>query len=78
MPSIGAYLPANVPPKPAKNANRIGAYPLDHTPIVLDLDVMSDGTLVLFDATSGLYTVGFDDTNPAPPPTPWPLGYNQP
>lgn len=78
MPSIGAYLPANVPPKPAKNANRIGAYPLDHTPIVLDLDVMSDGTLVLFDATSGLYTVRFDDTNPAPPPTPWPLGYNQP
>lgn len=78
MPSIGVYLPANVPPKPARDANRLDAYPLDHTPIVLDLDVMSTGELVLFDATSGLYTVRFDASRPAPPPTPWPLGYNEP
>lgn len=45
----------------------------DNAPTLLDVDVMPDGTLVLFDMYSGLYTVAFDDANPAPPPTPWPM-----
>ena len=40
----------------------------DPAPTLLDVDVMPDGTLVLFDMHSGLYTIAFDDANPAPPP----------
>lgn len=78
MPSIGAYLPLRTSPKPAADPSRIDSYPvLEFTPIVLDLDFASDGTIILFDATSGVYTVRFDATYPAPPPSPWPLGYNE-
>jgi hypothetical protein len=78
MPSIGAYLPVKKSPKPAADPSRIDSYPvLEFTPIVLDFDFAQDGTIILFDATSGVYTVRFDPSYPAPPPPPWPLGYNE-
>jgi hypothetical protein len=83
MPSIGVYIPAKVSPKPPDlNANRglvvkqlYGKYELDNTPVVLELNVLNDGSLVIFDMQSGLYTVRFDASNPAPAPAPWPLGH---
>ncbi|HLE48308.1 MAG TPA: hypothetical protein VI818_08435, partial [Candidatus Thermoplasmatota archaeon] len=80
MPSIGAFLPSKVSPKKFVTPPRgvivrtlYGGYALDNTPTVLDLNVLSDGTLVVFDMQSGLYTVRFDAANPAPSPNPWPL-----
>lgn len=81
MPSIGVFLPSMVspkkfdtPPRGTVVATLYGDYALDNTPTVLDLNVMSDGTLVVFDMQSGVYTVRFDESLQAPPPTPWPLG----
>jgi hypothetical protein len=34
---------------------------------------MPDGSVVTFDANSGLYTFRFDDSAPMPAPEPWPL-----
>lgn len=81
MPSIGVYLPDHVSPKKFATPPRglivktlYAPYALDNTPTVLDLNVLSDGTLVVFDMQSGLYTVRFDASDPAPSPEPWPLG----
>lgn len=81
MPSIGVFLPTKVspqkfsrPPRSALIDRLFAGYALDGTPTVLDLNVLSDGTLVVFDLLSGLYTVKFDASNPAPAPPPWPLG----
>lgn len=68
-PSIGAFLPANVSPAPGGPAP--AGEPLDYTPCVLDVLGMSDGSLVVFDAMSGVYTVHFDASKPAPSPPPW-------
>jgi hypothetical protein len=81
MPSIGVYIPANVSPKPpGPNPPRslivkqlYGGYAIDDTPCVLELNVLNDGTLIVYDLTSGLYVVRFDDSNPAPSPPPWNL-----
>lgn len=84
MPSVGAYLPAEVSPKPPGETPRsliiqqlYGSYALDHTPTVLDLDAMDNGNLVVFDGQSGLYVIEFDETYPAPSPDPWPMGYHE-
>jgi hypothetical protein len=80
MPSIGVFMPANVspskfdfPPRSAVIQGRWGGYALEDTPVILDLNSKSDGTLVVYDSLSGLYTVRFDATHPAPAPAPWPL-----
>lgn len=81
MPSIGAFLPAEVSPKPPGDIERgvildniISGYALEHTPIVLDVTHRSDGTMIVHDTTSGQYTVRFDPTRPMPSPDPWPIG----
>lgn len=81
MPSTGVFLPTNVSPKGFATPPRgiivktlYAPYALDNRPNILDLNVLSDGTLVVFDMHSGLYTVRFDASNPAPSPEPWPLG----
>jgi len=51
-----------------------GGYALDNTPTILDLNVASDGTLIVFDMHSGVYSVRFDDSLHAPAPQPWPMG----
>lgn len=68
MPTIGVFVPSKVSPKPVGRATSY-----DYTPAVLDANPLSDGTLVVYDHTSGLYTVRFDASNPAPAPPPWPL-----
>jgi hypothetical protein len=82
MPSVGVFMPSNVSPKKFDTPPRTplvqqlyGGYALDGAPTVLDLNALSDGTLVVFDLQSGLYTVKFDDQMLAPAPAPWPMGH---
>ncbi|HVL49496.1 MAG TPA: hypothetical protein VM889_13145 [Candidatus Thermoplasmatota archaeon] len=81
MPSIGVFLPTEVSPKPGfqKNPkqvvyqNRFGAYMLDGAPTIMDVEVHRDGSMVIYDVVSGLYTVRFDAAMPMVSPEPWPL-----
>ncbi|HVL47446.1 MAG TPA: hypothetical protein VM889_02715 [Candidatus Thermoplasmatota archaeon] len=66
-PSIGVFIPDQVSPRPPKAAGG-----MDWTPIVLDVLGFPDGTLAVFDGTSGVYMIRFDDTDPAPSPPVWP------
>lgn len=61
--SVGVFLPPNVSPKPAPGR--------PYSPRVNDLNTFDDGTMVVYDAWTGLYMVRFDDANLAPPPEPW-------
>ncbi len=63
LPSIGAFVPANVSPEPPRDRS------YDWTPTVMDANVLDNGDIVVWDATSGVYTVRFDASNPAPPMT---------
>lgn len=60
-PAVGVYIPSNVSPKPPPD----GSY--DWTPTIMDANVLADGDLVIWDCTSGIYVVGFEATQPAPP-----------
>lgn len=60
-PAVGVYLPANVSPKPPPD----GSY--DWTPTIMDANALGDGDLVVWDCTSGVYVVHYDDSQPAPP-----------
>lgn len=61
MPNIGVFMPANPSPKPIGRPA-----PYDFTPVVLDVNPLSDGNMVVYDGFTGLYIVRFDATNPAP------------
>jgi hypothetical protein len=73
MPSVGVFMPDILPPKGTVYPNHVYHW----TPVVLDALPISDGNMIVYDGTSGLYVVKFDATNPAPPPTPWPFPFNQ-
>ncbi|HUR24401.1 MAG TPA: hypothetical protein VM327_00105 [Candidatus Thermoplasmatota archaeon] len=64
--SIGAFVPNAAPPDlPVRLL-------FDYAPCVLDLAHLSDGTLVVIDGTSGVYTARFDPHDPrVPPVAPW-------
>ncbi|HWG91425.1 MAG TPA: hypothetical protein VNZ52_11315 [Candidatus Thermoplasmatota archaeon] len=64
--TIGVFLPDRVSPNPP---GKDGAG--DWAPTVLDVLPFPDGTLTIFDSLSGVYTVRFDETRPAPAPEPW-------
>lgn len=64
--AIGVYLPVNVPAGAPAHAP-------DGTPMSLQVDVFPDGVIVLNDESSGVYTLRFDATNPAPRALPHPL-----
>jgi hypothetical protein len=63
--TVGVLIPANVPPIPVPGARAGWA------PETLDVLAQPDGSLAVFDASSGVYTVRFDASRPAPPPPPW-------
>lgn len=67
LPTKGVFIPDRAPPTPP-NPDYIS---FDWTPIVLDVLALPSGDLVVFDGTSGAYTVGFDDAMPVPQPEPW-------
>jgi hypothetical protein len=60
-PAIGVYIPARVSPKPPPDAS------YDWTPTIMDVNPLRNGDLVVWDNRSGVYTVRFDATQPAPP-----------
>lgn len=85
LPSIGAFVPTEEPLQPSGYYRRSVAMGpfwdgtvFQRTPCVLDVDVVSEeGDLIVTDTASGIYVVRFDESNPAPAPAPWPLGYNE-
>lgn len=60
-PAVGVYVPANVSPKPPPKG------PDDWTPTIMDVNPLRNGDLVVWDNKSGIYTVRFDASQPAPP-----------
>ncbi|PSG97333.1 hypothetical protein BRD56_06650 [Thermoplasmatales archaeon SW_10_69_26] len=67
LPTEGVFLPDRTSPQPP-DRNRTS---FDWTPTVLDVLALPTGDLVLWDATSGIYTVGFDESVDVPSPDPW-------
>lgn len=74
MPAVGVFLPARKSPKPVEEPHRsagaslyVGSYALEGAPTVMDPQPNPDGTITVNDATTGLYTVRFDASDPAPP-----------
>lgn len=66
-PTIGAFVPDRVSPAPPAVENDYGV------PEVLDVLAYPDGTLVVYDAASGVYVLRFDASDPAPAPPAWPV-----
>ncbi|MBI2078786.1 MAG: hypothetical protein HYT80_10530 [Euryarchaeota archaeon] len=66
LPSVGVFMPPNQSPKPATG--------VPYSPRVNDLQTFADGTMVVYDAYTGLYLVRFDESLPAPAPEPWAFG----
>ena len=60
-PAIGVFVPANVSPSPPPSH-----LPYDWSPTVMEAVALDNGDLVVFDATSGVYMVRLDTSNPAP------------
>jgi len=67
LPTEGVFVPDRVSPQPP-NPDRSS---FDWTPTVLDVRPLPGGELVVFDATSGVYTVTYDETMDVPSPDPW-------
>jgi hypothetical protein len=60
-----------VPDQPGQNGRKpTGGY--DYAPFVLDVFPYPDGTLVVYDGLSGVYTVKYDPAKDMPSPAPWP------
>lgn len=72
MPSIGVFMPDKITSAPVAVAHTY-----NYAPVILDVNPTPDGHLVVYDGTTGLYTVRFDASNPAPPPDPWPFPFNE-
>lgn len=86
MPTIGVFAPVLEAGGPSVGGTNIvvsvlfealyPGLPWDNRPFVFDVNPLGDSNLVVYDYSSGLYVVRFDAANPAPPPPPWPLGFN--
>lgn len=63
-PSIGVYLPDIWPTSPPPEGT---VAPSDS-----QVDVFADGTIVLIESSTGVYTLRFDASDPAPPAEPFP------
>lgn len=66
LPSVGVFMADRVSPAPPQTMLR-------WTPTAQEVFVFDDGTLVVFDGSSGIYTLRFDASRPAPAPEPWPV-----
>lgn len=64
LPSIGAYVPSKVSPEPPEDGS------FNWTPTIMNVNALPDGRLVVWDNTSGVYTLRFDEDRPAPPKAP--------
>ena len=60
-PAVGVYLPTNASPKPPPKSS------YDWAPTIMDVNSIGNGDLVVWDCTSGIYVVHYDDSQPAPP-----------
>jgi hypothetical protein len=67
LPSIGAFLPTFVSPKPMTQYGRGYSW----TPTVMETNAMRNGDIIVWDSSSGCYVVQFDASQPAPART-WP------
>jgi hypothetical protein len=66
LPSVGVFVPNAAPPD-----QPVALY-ADWDPLVMEVNHLSDGTLVILDGTSGAYTVRFTEDDPrVPPVAPW-------
>lgn len=66
LPSVGAFVPNAHPP------DLPFALYADWDPLIMEVNHLNDGTLVILDGTSGVYTVRFTEDDPrVPPVAPW-------
>jgi hypothetical protein len=65
--SVGVF----IPDKNGQNG-RAPTSGYDFAPFVLDVFPYPDGTLVVYDGLSGVYTVKYDEKKDMPSPEPWP------
>lgn len=68
LPSIGVFLPTRTSPNPPPPAERLGD---NWAPTVLEALALPNGDLLVYESSSGAYTVRFDATAPMPSPAPW-------
>lgn len=62
LPSVGVFIPnAATPDQPV-------ALYADWDPLIMEVNHLADGTLVILDGTSGVYTVRFTEDDPRVPP----------
>ncbi len=66
LPSAGVFVPHLTSPRPDPSAS-------PWAPILGEVHPFDDGTLVTFDAGSGLYAFTFDEAMSLPAPEPWPI-----
>lgn len=81
LPAVGVFVPDRGDPPPLDDVpmptvlRRLATGTVyEDAPAVIDFDILPDGTLLVFDARTGMYAVQYDAARPAPAPEPWPLG----
>ncbi len=62
LPAVGVFVPANISPKPPPTTRSY-----DWTPTVMENNALPNGDIVVWDSSSGVYLVHFDELNKAPP-----------
>jgi hypothetical protein len=66
LPSVGVFVPDRESPNPARGVS-------PWSPMLGEVHAFPDGTMVTFEATSGIYSFRYNDSSPMPAPTPWPI-----
>ena len=66
LPSVGVFVPELESPSP-------DAFASPWAPMLGEVHQFSDGTMVTFEASSGVITFRYNETEPMPAPEPWPI-----
>jgi hypothetical protein len=66
LPSVGVFVPDLESPSPDIMAS-------PWAPMLGEVHAFSDGTMVTFEATAGVITFRYNETEPMPAPEPWPI-----